>query len=72
MIDTMEKLLTVAEVADFLRVSTATVYRLIKKARPIPHYRVGHQVFFDRSEVMKSFHVAPEPRDKDSSRVAQR
>ena len=35
-----EQLLTVAEVADRLRVSTMTVYRLVK-AGELPAYRVG-------------------------------
>lgn len=45
-----EQLLTIADVAGYLRVSAKTVYRLIRR-RAIPCYRVANQWRFDRTHI---------------------
>ena len=50
--DLDELLLTVAEVADTMRVSNMTVYRLIKSGE-LPALRVGKNYRLRRSEVQK-------------------
>jgi excisionase family DNA binding protein len=37
--------LTVAETAEKLKVSTSTVYDLVRK-KQIPHFRIGQKIFF--------------------------
>lgn len=46
----MTKLLTVNEIADFLKVSRATVYNLVNK-KGLPLKKVGKQTRFDVDEV---------------------
>ncbi|MBW3576840.1 MAG: helix-turn-helix domain-containing protein [Actinobacteria bacterium] len=46
----MDELLTVAEVADLLRVSTMTVYRLIRSGE-LPAVRVGRNYRVRRDEL---------------------
>ncbi len=46
----MAVLMTLEEVADYLRVTRKTIYRLLEK-RAIPSTRVGHQWRFDRTAV---------------------
>ena len=46
----MKKLLTLEEVADYLRVTKKTVYRLLEK-RAIPAIKVGHQWRFDTESI---------------------
>ncbi len=46
----MERLLTVEEVSDILRVSKSTVYRWVHYGF-IPHIKVGGAVRFDRKAV---------------------
>ena len=46
----MAGLMTLEEVADYLRVTRKTIYRLLEK-RAIPCTRVGHQWRFDREAV---------------------
>jgi len=46
----MAALMTLEEVADYLRVTRKTIYRLVEK-RAIPSTRVGHQWRFDREAV---------------------
>ena len=46
----MPELMTLEEVADYLRVTRKTIYRLLEK-RAIPSTRVGHQWRFDRGAV---------------------
>ena len=46
----MPELMTLEEVADYLRVTRKTIYRLLEK-RAIPSTRVGHQWRFDRGSV---------------------
>ena len=43
-------LLTIEEVAEFLRVSKTSVYRLVER-RDIPFCRVGRSVRFDRRDL---------------------
>ena len=44
--------LTPDELADFLKVSKTTVYRLIEK-RSVPFYKIGGSLRFKQSEVME-------------------
>lgn len=44
----MPKILTLAEAADFLRVSTWTLSNEVKENR-VPHFRVGRRLRFDVS-----------------------
>jgi len=46
----MIELMTVQEVADYLRITDKTVYRLLKQGN-IPATKVGHQWRFDRTEI---------------------
>ncbi|WNI39010.1 helix-turn-helix domain-containing protein [Chryseobacterium sp. SG20098] len=50
---TAENLLSIKETAEFLGVSTATLWRM-RKADNIPEYMIGAQVYFKRSEILKS------------------
>lgn len=50
---TSESLLSIKEAAEFLGVSTATLWRM-RKAGNIPEYMIGAQVYFKRSEILKS------------------
>lgn len=47
----MEELLTVKEMAVFLKVSERTVYNLVEKGMPM--LKIGHQNRFKASDVMK-------------------
>lgn len=47
----MDKYLTVSEVADILRVTRGTIYRLIKQ-RKIPFVKFGKQYLFIKNEVL--------------------
>ena len=44
------KLMTVAEVADYLRISRASVYRLVR-SRQVPVSNVGRQLRFRRDSI---------------------
>jgi excisionase family DNA binding protein len=46
----MSTLMTVQEIADYLRVNTKTVFRLLEKGK-IPATRVGHLWRFDKSSI---------------------
>jgi len=46
----LAELMTLEEVAEYLRVTKKTVYRLLEK-RGIPSIRVGHQWRFDKSVI---------------------
>jgi len=46
----MAELMTVQELADYLRVTKKTIYRLLKQGR-IPATKVGHQWRFDRNKI---------------------
>ena len=48
----METLLNVREVAEFLRVHTSTVYRLMK-SKKLPGFRVGYDWRFQLAEIEK-------------------
>lgn len=54
-----ENWMTVYEAAKFLRVSRATVYRLVQEGitgmGTPPYYRVGNRILFDREELMAWF-----------------
>ncbi|GAB6926042.1 hypothetical protein JCM10914A_56260 [Paenibacillus sp. JCM 10914] len=45
--------LTVAETAGKLKVSTSTVYELVRK-KQIPHFRIGQKIFF-RVDTLESW-----------------
>ena len=51
----MTELMTLQEVADYLRVTEKTVYRLLKRGR-IPAVKVGRQWRFDRKSIDKWLH----------------
>ena len=46
----MEQLLTVAEVAAWLRCSLVTIYRRVEQGQ-IPHIKTGRTVRFDRRDI---------------------
>jgi excisionase family DNA binding protein len=46
----MTQLMTVREVADYLRVSVKTIYRLLKQGR-IPGTKVGNQWRFNKTAI---------------------
>jgi excisionase family DNA binding protein len=46
----MSELMTVPELAEFLRVNPATIYRLLRDKR-IPGFRVGSEWRFDREAI---------------------
>jgi len=46
----MAELMKLEEVADYLRVTEKTIYRLIDK-QGIPAIRVGHQWRFDKADI---------------------
>ena len=48
----LDRLMTLREVAGFLRVSTQTVYKMAKEGT-IPGVKVGNQWRFERSRVSK-------------------
>lgn len=63
----MEQLLTVAEVAELLRVSTMTVYRLIRSGE-LPAVRVGRNYRVRRGDLdsyLQEQVVEPEQRDAE-------
>jgi excisionase family DNA binding protein len=47
-----DNLLDVSGAADFLNLSTQTVYQLTSK-RTIPHFKKGKKLYFKRSELMQ-------------------
>lgn len=47
---TTKKMLTTAELAELLRLSKTSVYRLIEK-RTIPFYKIGWKILFDKKDV---------------------
>ena len=47
---TTNQILTVVEVADFLKVHTSTIYKLLKR-REIPAFRVGADWRFDAHQI---------------------
>lgn len=47
-----EKYLTIREVSKFLKISTATLNRLVKQNK-IPSYKVGDRRLFDRDELIE-------------------
>jgi len=54
----MAKLMTLKEVAEYLRVTEKTVYRLLKRGH-IPATKVGHQWRFDRDSIDEWLHKNP-------------
>ena len=50
--DPSDRLLTVAEVAEALRVSTMTIYRMVKSGQ-LPATRVGRSYRFRRADVQR-------------------
>lgn len=47
-----EKLLTVEDLAEYLQVSTKTIYRMLRRGR-VPCYRVGNQWRFRKETIDK-------------------
>lgn len=61
--DPNDRLLTVAEVAEALRVSTMTIYRMVKSGQ-LPATRVGRSYRFRRADVqgyLEKGKVEPQP-----------
>ena len=50
--NTIPKLLTTAELAEFLRISKTSIYRIISK-RELPFYKTKGRVLFDRCEILE-------------------
>ena len=50
--DKMEELLTTAELADYLKIDKATVYRLAKNNQ-IPALKIGRQWRFNKREIIE-------------------
>lgn len=46
----MDELLTLEEVASYLRVSRSTVYRLVNR-NELMAYKIAHKWMFDRSDI---------------------
>lgn len=49
-LETFNRALTVAEIADHLNTSTMNVYRMVKRC-VIPHFRIGDSIRFDPKAV---------------------
>jgi excisionase family DNA binding protein len=47
---TTSEVLTVAEVAEYLRIHRCTIYRLIK-ARKLPYFKIGSDYRFNREQI---------------------
>jgi len=47
---TISEILTAGELADYLRVSRTTIYRLVK-ARKIPAFKIGSDYRFTREQI---------------------
>lgn len=50
--DKIEEILTVAEIAEYLKIDKVTVYRLAKN-KQIPAFKVGRQWRFNKQEIIK-------------------
>jgi excisionase family DNA binding protein len=46
------RIMTAAEVAEYLRIHLATLYRLVRK-RQIPAFKIGTEIRFDRDVIEK-------------------
>jgi len=66
-IDAEERILTVAELAVYLRVSTNLVYKLTSMGR-LPYYRVGRIMRFDWNEVKQAIHINGQEVDRSCGR----
>jgi excisionase family DNA binding protein len=60
----MTELMTVEEVADYLRVTKKTIYRLLRRDS-IPATKVGHQWRFDKDAIDEWLHQNPAGGKKD-------
>jgi excisionase family DNA binding protein len=56
-----EHLLTVAELADYARCSTASIYRWVREGK-LASKKVGHRRLFRASEAQKLLGYMPAPR----------
>ena len=54
----MADLMTVQELADYLRVNTKTIYRLLERDK-LPSTRIGHQWRFDKVSIDKWLNQSP-------------
>jgi len=59
----MDKLLTVAEITEYLQLTRRTIYRLLESGE-IPAIRLGHQWRFDKKEIDDWIHQLPKSRGK--------
>ena len=60
----MNEVLTVAEVAAFLRVNRSTVYKLIRRGE-LPAFKVGSDWRFNRTQIEELFKVhTPDPEER--------
>lgn len=50
--DKMEEILTTAELAEYLKIDKATVYRLAKNSQ-IPAFKIGRQWRFNKLEIIE-------------------
>ncbi len=67
----MEKLLTIEEVASWLRLSKDSVYRLTQEAK-IPAFKVGNQWRFRKSEIEAWLDKNKNSVSRKSSHVAKK
>ncbi len=68
----VSEVMTVSEVAEYLRVNPQTVYRKAK-AGELPAVRIGRAIRFRRSELeawLKGLSLQSQPAAKDLSRVS--
>jgi len=72
-----DNILTVAEVAEYLRVHPSTIYKLLK-ARKIPAFKIGSDYRFNRERIdewraaqEKSSRYGQPPRDEKAARATR-
>ena len=58
--DSLSSFLNVKEVATYLALKASTVYSLVEEKK-IPHYRIGRQIRFKRSEIDEWMNSQKEP-----------
>ncbi len=63
----MEAILTIPEVARYLKISKSKIYYLVQR-REIPHFRIGRNVRIKESELMKWLDMH---QDSPTSRLAR-
>ena len=57
----MSDIMTVAEVADLLRVHPNKVYAMVNDDPPLPHFRVGSHIRFLRDNLLEHLEAGGKP-----------